>query len=268
MSLRSIGRAIVTFAIAALIMVTSFRRSRLGVSGPHGRVDVRRPARPHLQAGQPAAAAAGWLVESALKSAGGTPFAGDFFVARRSRRRPARARRGRRLRQGRRGGSRSLFLSGAFNGIVSALPASGSSRRQRLPAGPGLGRGLRHRDPPHLDLRTGDFEVRKAGHPPAVWLHAGLGPLAVLEADGPGPGTAPRRRLRRRPGSAAPGDALLLFTDGLVETAERDISLGIDKLPGRGSGCCSAGSTAAPSTLIDTMEQTNDDRALVVLHRR
>ena len=56
-SLRAIGRAVVTFAIALLIMVTSFRRSRLGVSGPAGRVDVRRPARPHLQAGQPAGAA-------------------------------------------------------------------------------------------------------------------------------------------------------------------------------------------------------------------
>ena len=33
-SLRSIGRVVVTFAIALLIMITSFRRSRLGVSGP------------------------------------------------------------------------------------------------------------------------------------------------------------------------------------------------------------------------------------------
>ena len=43
-SLRAIGRAVVTFAIALLIMVTSFRRSRLGVSGPLGEsmfVDLR-----------------------------------------------------------------------------------------------------------------------------------------------------------------------------------------------------------------------------------
>src|ERR1700712_5524236 len=35
-SLRTIARAVVTFAIALLIMFTSFRRSRLGVSGPMG----------------------------------------------------------------------------------------------------------------------------------------------------------------------------------------------------------------------------------------
>ena len=43
-SLRTIARAVVTFAIALLIMVTSFRRSRLGVSGPRSEsmfVDLR-----------------------------------------------------------------------------------------------------------------------------------------------------------------------------------------------------------------------------------
>ena len=74
----------VTFAIALLIMVTSFRRSRLGVSGPMGEsmfVDLRD--RISKQGNLPALPRE-WLVESVVKSAGGTSFAGDFVVARRS----------------------------------------------------------------------------------------------------------------------------------------------------------------------------------------
>ena len=64
------------------------------------------------------------------------------------------------------------------------------------------------------------------------------------------------------------GDGLLLFTDGLVETAERDISLGIDKLAGLGERLLRAGFDGGAQRLIDRMEQTNDDRALVLVHRR
>ncbi len=66
----------------------------------------------------------------------------------------------------------------------------------------------------------------------------------------------------------SPGDGLLLFTDGLVETAERDIALGMDKLAGLGERLVQSGFDGGAKQLIDSMEQTNDDRALVVVHRR
>src|SRR6188508_2320851 len=78
-SARTLARAGVTFAIALLIMVTSFRRSRLGVSGPRGEsmfVDLRD--RISKQGNLPDLPSE-WMVEAVAKSAGGTSFAGDFI---------------------------------------------------------------------------------------------------------------------------------------------------------------------------------------------
>ena len=222
-SLRSVGRAIVTFAIAALIMVTSFRRSRLGVSGPLGEsmfVDLRDrisrqgnlpPLPPEWLGGvggeaRPAARRS--RATSSSRAARSTTSSTSCVVDVSGK--------------GVEAGSRSLFLSGAFNGIVSALPGE-----QFLPAandylmGQDWDEGFATAIHLHLDLGTGDFELRKAGHPPAVWLHAGSGRWTVRDlrrsrarADG-------RRRVRVRPaGGSPPGDGLMLFTDGLVETAD------------------------------------------------
>jgi hypothetical protein len=268
-SLRTIARAIVTFAIALLIMFTSFRRSRLGVSGPMGEsmfVDLRD--RISKQGNLPPLPP-GWLVESVAKSAGGTSFAGDFIVAQRS---------GDRWLdlvvvdvsgKGVEAGSRALFLSGAFNGIVSALPGD-----RFLPAandyllGQEWEEGFATAIHLHLDLATGDFELRKAGHPPAVWLHAGSGRWTVLNSDGPVLGLIEKAEFECVHGTLAAGDGLMLFTDGLVETAKRDIALGIDKLAGLGGRLFQQGFDGGAKMLIDSMEQTNDDRALVVVHRR
>ena len=268
-SLRAIGRAIVTFAIALLIMVTSFRRSRLGVSGPLGEsmfVDLRD--RISKQGNLPPLPPE-WLVESVVKSAGGTSFAGDFIVARRSSDDNFELVLVDVSGKGVEAGSRSLFLSGAFNGIVSALPGD-----KFLPAannylmGQDWGEGFATAIHLHLDLHTGFFELRKAGHPPGVWLHAGSGRWSVLNSDGPALGLLEEADFECIGGHLAPGDGLLLFTDGLVETAQRDISLGMDKLAGLGERLVQSGFDGGAKQLIDAMEQTDDDRALVVVHRR
>jgi hypothetical protein len=266
---RQVVRVAVFFALALLIMVTSFRRSRLGVSMPRGEsmfVDLRdRISKQGILPALPA----GWHVESEVRSAGGTGFAGDFIVARRSK--------DDRLDlvvvdvsgKGVEAGARSLFLSGAFNGIVSALPGA-----QFLPAanaylmGQDWAEGFATAIHLHLDLRTGEFELRKAGHPPAVWLHAGSGRWAVLNSDGPALGLIEDATFEVVRGRLLGGDGLLLFTDGLVETNRRDIGLGMDRLAGLGERLLAKGFDGGARMLIDSMEQTNDDRALVVVHRR
>ncbi len=267
-SYRAIGRAVVVFAIALLLMVTSFRRSRLGVSGPRGEsmfVDLRD--RISKQGNLPPLPP-DWYAESVMRTAGGTSFAGDFIVAHRadddldlvvvdvSG-------------KGVEAGSRSLFLSGALNGIVSAMPGD-----RFLPAannyllGQHWDEGFATALHLHLDLDDGIFELRKAGHPPAIWLHAGSGRWTVMNSDGPALGLLDEADFETKRGRLAPGDALLLFTDGLVETARRDISLGIDKLAGLGERLVQGGFDGGAQRLLDAMEQTNDDRALVLVHRR
>ena len=146
----------------------SRRRSRLGVAGALGEsmlVDLRD--RILGQGGIPELPE-GWYAESALRSAGGTPFAGDFVVA-------ALPRRSDRLEvvvvdvsgKGEQAGTRALLLSGAFGGLLGALPpadflpaANDYLLRQDWEEGFATAIHL------SLDLGTGDFEVRTAGHPP------------------------------------------------------------------------------------------------------
>ena len=69
---------------------------------------------------------------------------------------------------------------------------------------------------------------------------------------------------RRAPASLRRGDALLLYTDGLVETPQRDIALGIDRLLGQAERLLRGGFDGGAARLVDPLESTDDDRALVL----
>jgi len=260
----------IDFTIGLIILFASFRRSRLGVAGLRGEsmlIDLRdrisRQAEiPHLPSG--------WYAQGVLRSAGGTQFAGDFFVA-------ASARDDGRLQvavvdvsgKGVEAGTRSLLLSGAFGGLLGALPPA-----QFLPAANDYllaqdwGEGFATAVHLCLDLDTGDFELRSAGHPPPVQLHSGSGRWAVLETSGPILGVMQDARFDVLTGRLLHGDALLLYTDGLVETPSRDISLGIDRLVGQGERLLRGGFDNGAHRLIERMGSRDDDRALLLLHRR
>lgn len=266
----TVVRVLITFAIGLLIILTSFRRMRLGVAGPRGEsmfVDLRdRIARQGAIPSLPRE----WHVESASRSAGGTSFGGDFIVA-------SRAFDGSTLElivvdvsgKGIEAGTRSLLLSGAFGGLASAvgparfLPdANDYLLRQEWSEGFATAIHL------HLCLVSGDFELRKAGHPPALWLHAGSGRWSVLDSDGPVLGLMPDAEFEVVRGRLLPDDALVMYTDGLVETVSRDIASGIDKLAGRAQGLFPSGYERAARKLIDALASSNDDGAVVLVHRR
>ena len=267
---RRIGGVVVIFLVGLIILVSSFRRTNLGVAGVRGEsmlVDLRD--RIHNQARMPGLPDT-WYAEAVMRSAGGSSFAGDFMVA-------SRSHDGRSLQvavvdvsgKGEQAGSRSLLLSGAFGGLLGALPAESF-----LPAANDYllrqdwSEGFATAVHVSLDLGTGAFELRSAGHPPGVQLLAGSGRWAVHEAEGPVLGLMPDAEFTVVPGTLNRGDALLLFTDGLVETPQRDISLGIDKLLGQGDQLLRSGFEQGAHRLIDRLESLNDDRALLLLHRR
>jgi hypothetical protein len=268
-SSRRIGIAI-NFVIGLIILMASFRRSRLGVAGLRGEsmlVDLRD--RITKQAEIPRLPS-DWYAQGVLRSAGGASFAGDFFVATKSRETD-------RLQvavvdvsgKGVQAGTRSLLLSGAFGGLLGALPAD-----KFLPAANDYllaqdwSEGFATAVHLSLDLATGEFELRSAGHPPAVQLHAGSGRWAVHETDGPILGLLADAEFTPLIGRLQRGDALLLYTDGLVETPSRDISLGIDKLLGQAERLLRAGFENGARRLIDRFDSVNDDRALLLIHRR
>jgi hypothetical protein len=266
---RTVAAVAIQFLMGFIVLVASFRRSQLGVGGAMGEsmfVDLRD--RILSQGGIPKLPHA-WHVESALRSAGGTPFAGDFFVATC----PDRTR----LEvvvvdvsgKGEQAGTRALLLSGAFGGLLGALPApqflhAANDYLMRQEWEEGFATAI------HLsvDLESGAFEIRTAGHPPAAHRAAGSGRWSVLPTSGPVLGLVDEADYTAAYGVLRPGDAILLYTDGMVEEPRRDIDLGIDRMLGEAETLLRGSFEGAATRLVEALGSQNDDRAMVVIHRR
>jgi hypothetical protein len=264
------GTVLVVSAVAfAGLMIAQFR-SRVGVPWRRGgtmlfdlrerlRVQSRLPKLP-----------AGWHAEMALRPAGGQSFSGDFVVATRS---PD----GDRLEavltdvsgKGMDAASRALLLSGAFGGLLGSLPphqflpaANGYLLRQKWEEGFATSVHL------VLDLGTGDYELLSAGHLPGMQLHSGSGRWEEKAAEGLMLGVHDGAEFGGVRGTLRSGDALMLFTDGLVEAAGRDITEGIDRLAGAADAYAGTGFQGAAWLLIEAVaKDVNDDRALLIISR-
>ncbi|MET9961822.1 PP2C family protein-serine/threonine phosphatase [Streptomyces sp. NPDC006326] len=264
------GTVLVVAACGFFGLVIAQFRSRVGVPWRRGGTmlfDLRERIR--VQSKLPALPR-GWHREMALRPAGGQSFSGDFVVA-------ARTHGGRTLEvvltdvsgKGMEAGSRALLLSGAFGGLLGALPPEGF-----LPAANGY---LLRQDWDEgfatsihlvLDLDTGDYELLSAGHLPALQLSAGTGRWQEVSGEGPLLGVYDGAAFEPARGNLRRGDVLMLFTDGLVETADRDISEGIDRLTGEADRYVAAGWEGAAWHLIEKVaKDVNDDRALLLIRR-
>ncbi|MEU6314208.1 PP2C family protein-serine/threonine phosphatase [Streptomyces sp. NPDC047014] len=264
------GTVLVVAACGFFGLVIAQFRSRVGVPWRRGGTmlfDLRERIR--VQSKLPALPR-GWHREMALRPAGGQSFSGDFVVA-------ARTNGGRTLEivltdvsgKGMEAGSRALLLSGAFGGLLGALPPHGF-----LPAANGY---LLRQDWDEgfatsihlvLDLETGDYELLSAGHLPALQLSAGTGRWQEKSGEGPLLGVYDGADFTPTRGNLRPGDVLMLFTDGLVETSDRDLSEGMDRLTGEADRYVASGWEGATWHLIEKVaKDVNDDRALLLIRR-
>ncbi|MGH3358902.1 MAG: PP2C family protein-serine/threonine phosphatase [Nocardioidaceae bacterium] len=257
-------------AVIAAMLLTMATRADTGLPGALGEsmlIDLRD--RLHAQGELPRLPDQ-WYAQSALRSAGGAQFAGDFLVASRP---PGSDR----LEvvvvdvsgKGLGAGTRALQLSGAFGGLLGALPPE-----EFLPAAnvyllrQDWDEGFATAVHLMIDLRTGDFEVRTAGHPPMLQWKAGSGRWYPHPSDGPALGLLEQAKFASATGSVRSGDALLLYTDGLVESPSQDFMMGIDKLIGEAERMLTGGFDNGAQRLLARLDSSNDDRALLVLHRR
>jgi serine phosphatase RsbU (regulator of sigma subunit) len=209
-----------------------------------------------------------WRLELASRTAGGSAFGGDFVVSFAD---------GDRWElalvdvsgKGVAAGTRALQLSGALGGLIGSVPpeqflvkSNGYLLRQGWREGFATAAHLT------LNVRTGAYAVRSAGHPPAARFGASNGEWVLADAEGPALGFLDDVSYAPTTGTLEPGDALLLYTDGLVEIPGRDLGLGIDKLLGEANRLVLRGFAGGAERLINAVAPGGtDDRAALLLWR-
>jgi tetrahydromethanopterin S-methyltransferase subunit F len=260
--------AIVVAALFADVLArTRYKLGMRGLRGDQMLIDLRD----RIQAqGRMPALPASWGSASVLRPAGGASFGGDFVVS---------ACDGKTLEvalvdvsgKGLDAGTRALLLSGAFGGLLGSVPhgeflPACNAYLRRGPAAEGFVTAVHLA----LDLTTGDFVVASAGHPPPAHFEAGSGRWRLTEARGIVLGVVPDLRCVPAHGALRPGDALMFYTDGLVEAPGLDIDLGTDRLLGEADRLMASGFQSAAGELVRVVRAStggSDDCALVLIWR-
>jgi hypothetical protein len=273
---RHVGIEVVRPGALLVVLVTAvvcyeFARSReeTGLTGSSGDTFVVELRERLQRQGELPRLPRGWQGEAVLSPAGGGPFAGDFVVS-------ALSEDGRRLEialvdvsgKGVDAGTRALLLSGALGGLLGSNPDGFLSAGNRYLDRQAWEEGFATAVHVVLHLDDGRFSVRSAGHPPAAIFDAGSGRWSLLQAEGVALGLLPEAAYEPLTGQLERGDALLLYTDGLVEVVGRDLSVGIDKLLGEAERLVPRGFRGGGQQLVSKIASAGtDDRGLVLLWR-
>ena len=272
-----LGTVLAFVTIAVVSDVQAQRRDRLGVRRARpDRILLDLRERLRVQ-GEVPPLPRGWGIEVELRPAGDSGLAGDF-VSSRVHRVPTQNGPHTVLDlvlvdvsgKGVDAGTRALLLSGALGGLLGAVPperflaeANRYLLQQRWPEGFATAVYLR------VDLATGAYRVESAGHPPAAHLDAGSGTWELSPGRGPLLGVVPVVGHRPDTGILRRGDAVLLYSDGVVEDRYRDIEVGVDRLLGTAERLVPRGDYRGGAAFLVTQVPTDrsDDRAIVLLWR-
>jgi hypothetical protein len=273
----SIGSVLIFVVVVAVSYEQTRRRERLGVRRARPDqilLDLRERLRVQ---GEVPPLPAGWGMEVELRPADDAGLAGDFVV---SRQHVVDTADGPHelldlalvdvSGKGVDAGTRALLLSGALGGLLGAVPpedflaeANRYLLQQRWAEGFATAAYLR------VDLTTGDYRVESAGHPPVAHLDAGSGTWNLLLRRGPLLGVLPEVGQQPDTGLLRRGDAVLLYSDGVVEDRHRDLEVGVDRLLGAAERLVPRGDYRGGAALLVQEVPTNrsDDRAIVMLWR-
>ncbi|TIC86517.1 PP2C family protein-serine/threonine phosphatase [Nocardioides sp. GY 10127] len=211
----------------------------------------------------------GWRVQTATKAAHSVGYAGDFMVARLDED-------AHRLElilvdvvgKGVAAGTAALQFAGALGGLLGALPPqalleAANDFLLRQESDEAMATAV------HVvvDLRTGDYQVHSAGHPPALAWDAERRSWEVDNARGLALGVMHRAPFEASRGCLAPGDALLFYTDGVVEEPGGDIEDGVAWLQETARRAVAPGFDGVARRVLASVPRGDDDRAVLVLER-
>ncbi len=208
-----------------------------------------------------------WRSQSAMLSAHGTRYAGDFLVA--------DLREERHLEmvlvdvcgKGASVGPQALQFAGALGGLLGALPPDALMRAAnafllRQDSDESFATAVHVR----VDLETGDYTITSAGHPPVLHWRPALSQWAVDNARGTALGVVPDPELRASEGRLGEGEALMFYTDGVIETRGRDLDDGLAWLREVARTAVQAhGFAGVARAVLREVPRGDDDRAVLVL---
>lgn len=262
---------VITMVISMVLVLYQSSRQRSGLPTTLGD-GLLADLRDRLQAqGKVPALPAGWASQSAMVSAHGTAYAGDFLVADLSED-------GRHLEMvlvdvcGKGVGAATLALqfAGALGGLIGALPpvalfdaANDFLLRQHVDDSFATAVHV------VVNLETGRYCIVSAGHPPALRWSPAEQEWVVDNARGTALGIDRRPDLVDSEGVLEPGGALLFYTDGVVESRTADIDDGIDWLRRTARSAVTGPSAFAGAArrIISQVDTGADDRAVLILSR-
>ncbi len=224
-----VGATATTAAIGAVTLWRSVARARVGVQGTRGESMLADLRQRLIQQARIPQLPGPWRGELCVQPAYGHRFSGDFAVSRRTR--------GDLLEvllvditgKGMEAGTRSLLLSGGLDALVGTVPPSellGLANDYLLRQD--WDEGFATAAYVTLDLRSGDFTACSAGHPPVLRYCAERDDWHVVGGRcGPVLGVDEEARYEAYEGRLERGDALLLYTDGLIEAPRVDLDVGL-----------------------------------------
>jgi hypothetical protein len=267
---RALGVIASLVAVMALSWVVSRSRALVGTRGLSGDRMFAELRDRIAQVGQVPELPEGWAATACVLSAHGDRFSGDFVVVHLS---PS----GNRLEvalvdvsgKGSGAGTRSLLLSGALGGLLGAVPSGDFLRAANdYLVRQGWDEGFATAVHLDIDLTTGEYSIANAGHPSPARFTSGRGRWTVLDAGrGPLLGVVPDVVFPRQHGSLAPGDALLIYSDGVVEARDRDLSDGIDRMLGIAALSVLREGDVAREVCESARSGEDDDRAALAVRR-
>ena len=261
--------ALVIFALALLLAIYQSSRQRSGLPMALSEA-VLTQLRDRLQRqGVVPPLPNGWRTQSATITANGPSYAGDFLVA--------DLREGRWLEmalvdvcgKGTAVGPQALQFAGALGGLIGALPpaelmAAANAFLLRQESDESLATAVHIK----VDLVTGDYTITSAGHPPALHWHLGQRGWAIDNARGMALGVIDEADFTPSKGRLRPGEALMFYTDGVIESADRDLDGGIEWLREQALHAVDArGFSGMPKRVLKKVPRGDDDRAMLLLER-
>jgi serine phosphatase RsbU (regulator of sigma subunit) len=213
-----------------------------------------------------------WHCESAMLAAHGYEYGGDFFVADLLALETGGA--GMQMvlvdvcGKGSTAVPDAVQFAGALGGLIVAVPpeellGAANEFLLRQPSDEAFATAVQV----IVDFATGRYSIRSAGHPPVLHWRMDLAEWVIDNARGTALGIIEEPELHVSEGVLAHGEALLFYTDGVVESRGEHIDQGIAWLRATARAAVADGFADAPGRILRLVERGDDDRAILILGR-